>query len=115
MSSAGSDAAIETADIALMTDDLSWLPWLIGTAANALDHPREHRLLAWNKALFVVLPSAGYPTLWGAIAAGVGASVFVADERTAPAMAGGSTRHALGVPAQAPGGPVAAGAISHRH
>src|SRR3546814_12260098 len=36
MGAAGSDAAIETADIALMTDDLSKLPWLVGHAKRNL-------------------------------------------------------------------------------
>src|SRR3546814_7368174 len=36
MGAAGSDAAIETADIALMTDDLSKMPWLVGHAKRTL-------------------------------------------------------------------------------
>jgi Cd2+/Zn2+-exporting ATPase len=36
MGAMGSDAAIETADIALMTDDLRKLPWLIRHARRTL-------------------------------------------------------------------------------
>lgn len=36
MGAAGSDAAIETADVALMSDDLSKLPWLIGHSKRAV-------------------------------------------------------------------------------
>jgi Cd2+/Zn2+-exporting ATPase len=71
MGAAGSDAAIETADIALMSDDLSKLPWLIR-------HSR--RTLAVSlavKASFVVLTFAGYASLWAAIAADTGASLLV--------------------------------------
>ena len=46
MGAIGTDAAIETADIALMSDDLSKLPWLVRHAQRTLaHHPPEHRLL----------------------------------------------------------------------
>ena len=78
MAAMGSDAAIETADIALMTDDLAKLPWLIGHSRRALAIIRQNVSLSLAvKAVFVVLTFAGYATLWGAIAADVGASLVV--------------------------------------
>jgi len=78
MGAAGSDAAIETADIALMTDNLVKLPWLIGHARRALAVIRQNIAFAIAvKALFVALTFAGLATLWGAIAADVGASLLV--------------------------------------
>ncbi|MGH6899865.1 MAG: FtsH protease activity modulator HflK [Geminicoccaceae bacterium] len=78
MGAAGSDAAIETADIALMTDDLAKLPWLVEHSRRTLAIIRENIGFSLAiKALFVVLTFAGYATLWGAIAADVGASVLV--------------------------------------
>jgi Cd2+/Zn2+-exporting ATPase len=78
MGAAGSDAAIETADIALMSDDLSKLPWLI------LHSRRTLRVIRQNigfsllfKAVFVVLTFAGHASLWAAIAADMGASLIV--------------------------------------
>jgi Cd2+/Zn2+-exporting ATPase len=78
MGAAGSDAAIETADIALMTDDLAKLPWLVDHSRRTLAIIRENVAFSLAvKALFVALTFAGYATLWGAIAADVGASVLV--------------------------------------
>jgi Cd2+/Zn2+-exporting ATPase len=78
MGAAGSDAAIETADIALMTDDLGKLPWLVDHSRRTLAIIRENVAFSLAvKALFVALTFAGYATLWGAIAADVGASVLV--------------------------------------
>jgi len=78
MGAMGSDAAIETADIALMTDDLTKLPWLIGHSRRTLAIIRENIVFSLGvKAVFVVLTFAGFATLWGAIAADVGASLLV--------------------------------------
>ena len=78
MGAAGSDAAIETADIALMTDDLERLPWLVGHSRRTLSVIRQNIVFALGvKAAFVLLTFAGFATLWGAIAADVGASLLV--------------------------------------
>ena len=78
MGAIGSDAAIETADIALMTDDLSRLPWLINHSRNALRIIRQNIVFAISlKIVFVLLTAFGYATLWGAIIADVGATLLV--------------------------------------
>ncbi len=74
----GSDAAIETADIALMGDDLSKLPWLIQHSKRTLRIIRQNIVFALTlKAVFAVLAFAGMATLWQAIAADTGASLLV--------------------------------------
>jgi hypothetical protein len=78
MGAAGSDAAIEAADIALMSDDLTKLPWLIRHSRRTL--VIIHQNIAFSllvKAAFVVLTLIGYASLWAAIAADVGASLLV--------------------------------------
>ncbi len=78
MGAIGSDAAIETADIALMTDDVSKLPWLIRHAKRTLAVIRQNIAFSLGvKAVFFVLTFAGMASLWGAIAADVGASLLV--------------------------------------
>jgi Cd2+/Zn2+-exporting ATPase len=74
----GSDAAIETADIALMGDDLSKLPWLIRHSKRTLNIIRQNIVFALSlKAAFAILAFAGLATLWEAIAADTGASLLV--------------------------------------
>ena len=78
MGAAGSDAAIETADVALMSDDLSKLPWLIVHSRRTVAIMREN--IAFSllvKMVFVLLAFAGRATLWSAIAADMGASLLV--------------------------------------
>src|SRR6056297_359735 len=78
MGAAGSDAAIETADIALMSDDLSKLPWLIQHSRRTLAIIRQNIWFSLAiKALFVVLTLMGAASLWAAIAADMGASLLV--------------------------------------
>ena len=78
MGAAGTDVALETADIALMADDLSKL-----SVAMRLSH-KTLRLIRQNiafsilvKAVFLVLAVGGWATLWMAVTADMGASLIV--------------------------------------
>ena len=78
MGAIGTDAAIETADIALMSDDLSKLPWLIRHSKRTLSIIRQNIWFSLGvKLIFVVLAFAGFASLWAAIAADMGASLLV--------------------------------------
>jgi len=78
MGSAGTDAAIETADIALMSDDLSRLPWLIHHSRRVMAVIRQNIAFSlFVKLAFAILTFAGISSLWGAIAADTGASLLV--------------------------------------
>ena len=73
-----SDAAIESADIACLADDLGKLPWLWRHSRRTLAIIRENVVFAIGvKLLFVVLAGLGMATLWMAIAADTGASLLV--------------------------------------
>lgn len=78
MGAMGSDAAIETADIALMNDDLTRIPWLVNHSRQTLTVIRQNITFALTvKAVFVVLTIVGHASLWSAIAADMGASLLV--------------------------------------
>lgn len=78
MGAMGTDAAIETADIALMSDDLSRVPWLIRHSRRALGIVRQNIAASLAiKAVFVVLTLTGHASLWAAIAADMGVSLAV--------------------------------------
>jgi len=78
MGAAGSDAAIEAADIALMSDDLSKLPWLIRHSRRTLAIVHQNVALSLGvKAVFVILTFSGHGSLWAAIAADMGVSLLV--------------------------------------
>ena len=78
MGSAGTDVALETADVALMSDDLSKIAWLIGHSRRAVAVIRQNIVFSLGvKALFVGLALAGISSLWMAIAADMGASLLV--------------------------------------
>ncbi|WP_217632653.1 cation-translocating P-type ATPase [Marinobacter sp. AC-23] len=78
MGAVGSDAAIETADIALMADDIGKVPWLIGHSRRTMSIIHQNIGIALaTKALFVGLTAFGMATMWGAIAADVGVSLLV--------------------------------------
>ena len=78
MGAAGTDVAIETADIALMSDDLSRLAWLIRHSKRTLSIIRQNIIASLGvKALFVILTLIGHGSLWAAIAADTGMSLLV--------------------------------------
>ncbi len=78
MGSAGTDVALETADIALMADDLSRLSTTIRMARKAEGIIRANIAFSLlTKAVFVVLAILGYATLWMAVFADMGASLLV--------------------------------------
>ncbi len=78
MAGMGTDAAIETADIALMTDDLSKVPWLIRHSRKMLRIIQQNISFALAvKGLFIILAIFNLATLWMAIAADTGATLLV--------------------------------------
>jgi len=78
MGAAGSDAALETADVALMTDDLLKIPYTIRLSRATVRNIRANLAIsAVLKAAFVVAAVAGVATLWMAVVADTGASVIV--------------------------------------
>lgn len=78
MGGRGTDVAIETSDIALMSDDLTKLPWLIRYSHRVLKIIRQNIWFALGvKLLFVMLALSNLATLWMAIAADTGATLIV--------------------------------------
>jgi len=78
MGAAGSDTALETADVALMADDLGKLPFAVALSQQARRIIRQNVALSLGiKAAFLVLAIAGVATLWMAVFADVGASLIV--------------------------------------
>lgn len=78
MGAAGTDAAIETADVALMTDDLGQLARAIAHGRKALAIIRFNISFALViKAVFLTLGLFGLSNLWIAVAADMGASLLV--------------------------------------
>jgi Zn2+/Cd2+-exporting ATPase len=73
-----SGAALESADIVLMADDLGGLPWIIRHSRRTLARIRENIILALvTKAIVLVLAVFGVANLWMAIGADVGTSLLV--------------------------------------
>ncbi len=78
MGAMGSDTAIETADIALMSDDISRLPWLIAHSRRTMAVIHQNIGLSLvTKSVFVLATALGMASMWGAIAADVGVSLLV--------------------------------------
>ncbi len=75
---AGSDVALETADVALMADDLSRLPFVVRLGQTAARVIRQN--IAFSpaiKALSIAAVFPGWLTLWLAVLGDMGASVLV--------------------------------------
>lgn len=78
MGGSGADTALETADIVLMADDLSKLPFTIKLSRAALGVIKQNIALALGlKFLAVAFAIFGWLTLWLAIMADMGASLLV--------------------------------------
>jgi Cd2+/Zn2+-exporting ATPase len=73
-----SGAALESADIVLLADDLNRLPWLIRHSRATLARIRQNITFALaTKILVLVLAMLGLANLWMAVAADVGTSLIV--------------------------------------
>ena len=78
MGAMGTDTAIETADVALMDDDLRKIPAFIRLSKATHAILVQNIVLALSiKAVFLVLTLAGFGTMWMAVFADVGASLLV--------------------------------------
>ena len=78
MGAAGSPAAIETADVALMAEDLRRIPAAIVLGRRMVSVVRQNVASALLiKAAFLLAATAGYATLWMAVAADMGTSLLV--------------------------------------
>ncbi len=78
MGTAGTDAALETADIALMSDDLRKLPYAIKLSRKTLYVIKQNIILSLLiKVVFLIAAVGGIATLWMAVFADMGASLIV--------------------------------------
>ena len=78
MGVAGSDAALETADVALMADELLKIPYALRLSRSTSRNIRAN--IAFSivlKSAFLVMAVTGTATLWMAVAADMGASLIV--------------------------------------
>jgi len=78
MGAAGTDVALETADVALMGDELGRIPYALRLSRATARNIRAN--IAFSivlKGLFLVMAIAGVATLWMAVAADTGASLLV--------------------------------------
>ncbi len=78
MGVAGTDTALETADVALMGDDLLKLPQLVSLSRKTMGIIKENIVIALGlKLLAVLLIFPGWLTLWMAVVADMGTSLLV--------------------------------------
>jgi Cd2+/Zn2+-exporting ATPase len=78
MGAMGTDTAIETADVALMDDDLRKIPTFVRLSRATRSVLIQNISLALGiKAVFLVLTMIGLGTMWMAVFADVGASLLV--------------------------------------
>lgn len=78
MGAAGTDTAIETADVAIMDDDLRKIPVFVRLSRQTAAILKQNIVLALGiKAVFLVLTFTGHATMWMAVFADMGASLIV--------------------------------------
>ena len=78
MGGAGTDTALETADIALMGDDLSKLPYTISLSRKTLKIIKQNITFSLAiKLVALLLIAPGWLTLWMAVFADMGATLLV--------------------------------------
>jgi Cd2+/Zn2+-exporting ATPase len=78
MGAAGSDAALETADVALMSDELAKLPYALRLSRATMRNVKTNVAISLClKAAFLALAVSGTATLWMAVLADTGATVIV--------------------------------------
>ncbi|WP_130901492.1 heavy metal translocating P-type ATPase [Pseudomonas sp. Sample_23] len=78
MAAAGTDTAIETADVALMDDDLRKIPAFLSLSRNTASILKQNIALALViKAIFLAVTFAGLATMWMAVFADMGVSLLV--------------------------------------
>ncbi|MDZ3994296.1 heavy metal translocating P-type ATPase [Pseudomonas sp. Teo4] len=78
MAAAGTDTAIETADVALMDDDLRKIPAFVRLSRQSAAILMQNIVLALGiKAIFLAITFAGMATLWMAVFADMGVSLLV--------------------------------------
>ncbi|MFZ6768713.1 heavy metal translocating P-type ATPase [Undibacterium sp. Di26W] len=78
MGAAGTDTALETADIALMDDDLRKIPQFIRLSRRTAAILKQNIALALGiKLVFLIMAVMGIATLWMAVFADMGASLLV--------------------------------------
>ncbi|WP_412548266.1 heavy metal translocating P-type ATPase [Pseudomonas sp. PDM12] len=78
MAAIGTDTAIETADVAIMDDDLRKIPAFIRLSQQTAAILKQNILLALSiKAIFLAMTVTGHATMWMAVFADVGVSLLV--------------------------------------
>jgi Cd2+/Zn2+-exporting ATPase len=78
MGAAGTDAALETADVALMADELAKIPYALRLSRATVRNIRMNVGFSLAlKAAFLILALTGHATLWMAVLADMGASLIV--------------------------------------
>ncbi len=78
MGAAGSDTALETADVALMSDELLRIPYAVRLSRSTVRNIQVNIAVSLGlKAVFLALAALGMATLWMAVVADMGASLLV--------------------------------------
>lgn len=78
MGKGGTDVALETADMALMSDNLELIPYLVHHSKRTMKIIRQNIFFSLaTKLLFIILSVSGISSLWMAVLADTGLSLLV--------------------------------------